>query len=222
MAAEGQKKARRNNATAQRILAAAFKCIAEKGSAKVSLRDIAEEAGVVLSQLNYYFVNREQLFAAVLRMMKQEYLTGVEAQMTSHTTLQQKAHALITYNRDLLAANQAIYRAFLDFFGLALWSPSFQKELNEFLDGVSRVLEIHMETATSATSSQTNPHIATLTNTILATTFGIAMQYLMNPERVELLNGFDLLNQIDLLHESAHDECNGGCPPEQKRISVFL
>jgi hypothetical protein len=28
---------------------------------------------------------------------------------------------------------------------------------------------------------------------ILGTTFGIAMQYLMNPEREEILSGFDIL-----------------------------
>ena len=196
MAAEGRKNAGRNNATAQRILAATFRCIAEKGSAKVGLREIAEEAGVVLSQLNYYFVNREKLFAAVLRMMKQEYLTNVEAQMATHGTLQQKAHALIRYNRDLLVANQDIYRAFLDFFGLALWSPSFQKDLNEFLDGVSLVLASHMETATTVDIARNTFPVGTLSRTILATTFGIAMQYLMNPDRKELLDGFELLSQI--------------------------
>ena len=196
MANEGKKSTRRNNAAAQKILAATFKCIAERGSAKVGLREIAEEAGVVLSQLNYYFVNREQLFAAVLRMMKQEYLTNVAEKMASLATLQQKAHALIAYNRELLVANQAMYRAFLDFFGLALWSSSFQKEVNEFLDGVSLVLETHMEATAPSSTMRKNPGVAVLTNTILATTFGIAMQYLMNPEREELLKGFDLLDQI--------------------------
>lgn len=196
MAIEGKKGTRRNNTTAQKILAATFKCIAERGSAKVGLREIAEEAGVVLSQLNYYFVNREQLFAAVLRMMKQEYLTNVAEQMAPFATLEEKVHALVAYNRDLLVANQAMYRAFLDFFGLALWSPSFRKELNEFLDGVSQVLESHMEVSGTTNGTSKNPRVGILTNTVLATTFGIAMQYLMNPEREDLLQGFDLLEQI--------------------------
>jgi hypothetical protein len=131
-------------------------------------------------------------------MMKQEYLTNVAEQMAPHSTLQQKAHALVAYNRELLVANQAMYRAFLDFFGLALWSPSFQKELNEFLDGVSQVLETHMETTVPSDSAHKNPRVAILTNTILATTFGIAMQYLMNQERKELMKGFDLLDQIEI------------------------
>ncbi|WP_420236715.1 TetR/AcrR family transcriptional regulator [Telmatobacter bradus] len=203
MAAEERKNTNRKNEAAQRILAATFQCIAEKGSASVSLREIALQAGVVLSQLNYYFVNREQLFAAVLRMMKQEYLENVEARMAAMQSVPQKAAFFISYNRELLVTNQALYRAFLDFFGLALWSSSFQKEMNEFLDGVSQVIESHMETSGVADSAVESPalqnsSVATLANTILATTFGIAMQYLMNPERSDLLEGFDLLQKMVL------------------------
>jgi len=202
MAIEGKKATGKNSETAQKILAATFKCIAEKGSASVSLRDIAVEAGVVLSQLNYYFVNREQLFASVLRMMRQQYVESVEAQMTELRSVPAKASFLITYNRELLTTNQNLYRAFLDFFGLALWSPSFQTEMNEFLDGVTNAIEIHMEVASDKESNKKNEAVGKLTNTILATTFGIAMQYLMNPERTELLEGFDLLQKLVLLADS--------------------
>jgi AcrR family transcriptional regulator len=54
----------KNASQAERIFNAAFKCISTKGYANVSLRDIANEAGVVLSQLNYY-KNKEGLFKKV-------------------------------------------------------------------------------------------------------------------------------------------------------------
>jgi len=37
----------------ERILQTAFECISSKGYANVSMRDIADEAGVALSQLMY-------------------------------------------------------------------------------------------------------------------------------------------------------------------------
>lgn len=58
----------------EKILLAAFKCISSKGYANVSLRDIADEAGVVLSQLNYYYKNKEGLFTEVVKMMIGKYL----------------------------------------------------------------------------------------------------------------------------------------------------
>jgi len=196
MAVERRKKDKQNSETAQKILAATFQCIAEKGSASVSLRDIALEAGVVLSQLNYYFVNREQLFAAVLRQIKQDYLISVHAEMSKYSSTKQKAEFLIAHNRELLVTNQALYRAFLDFFGLALWSPFFKVEMNDFLVEISRVLENSIADLESTTPTTPAASTLTLTNTILATTFGIAMQYLMNPDREELLDGFDLLLRI--------------------------
>ncbi|MBS3973119.1 MAG: helix-turn-helix transcriptional regulator, partial [Erysipelotrichia bacterium] len=58
----------------EKILIAAFEVISSKGYANVSTRDIADKAGVVLSQLNYYFKNKEGLFKEVVRMMVDKYL----------------------------------------------------------------------------------------------------------------------------------------------------
>jgi AcrR family transcriptional regulator len=193
MAVKRRTIAKQKKDTAQRILSAAFKCISTKGSASVSLRDIADEAGVVLSQLNYYYDNREQLFAAVLRWMKEDYISKVEAEMDSFSTLNEKARFLIKYNQDLLRTNQRLYRAFLDFFGLALWSPSFKKEMNGFLNDISRVIEKQIGTRATRDTGHAPHSPAALATMILGTTFGIAMQYLMNPERQEILSGFDIL-----------------------------
>ncbi len=159
----------------------------------MSLRDIADEAGVALSQLNYYYDNREKLFAAVLRMMKQEYVSSVEVKMASFSTLQEKAHFLIKYNQELLKTNPRLYRAFLDFFVLAMWSKSFKQEMNAFLNDLSRVIENQIDPLAIAKAGSAQHSPAALATMILSTTFGIAMQYLMNPEPQEILNGFDIL-----------------------------
>ncbi len=185
--------AKSKNDTAQKILVAAFKCLSTRGSANVSLRDIADEAGVALSQLNYYYSNRELLFAAVLKSMKQEYLANVEAGMSSLSTLKEKAHFLIKYNQELLQTNQRLYRAFLDFFGLAMWSKSFRKEMNGFLSDISHVIEQQIDPRATGKPGRAAHTPAALATMILGTTFGIAMQYLMDPDREEILSGFDIL-----------------------------
>jgi AcrR family transcriptional regulator len=185
--------AKNNSDTSQRILSAAFKCISTKGSANVGLREIADEAGVALSQLNYYFDNRERLFAAVLRSMKQEYLSNVETAMANFNGSREKAHFLIKYNKELLQNNQRLYRAFLDFFGLALWSKSFKKEMTGFLNEISHVIESRIGSPITGKNASRSHSPAALTAMILGTSFGLAMQYLMDPERQEILNGFDIL-----------------------------
>ena len=86
-----------------------------------------------------------------------------------------------------------IFEAFLDFFGLALWSPSFGKEMNGFLNDISRVIEKQIEPRATRDAGHAPHSPAGLATMILGTTFGIAMQYLMNPERQEILSGFDIL-----------------------------
>jgi len=193
MAVQSKMIANSKNDTSQRILSAAFKCISTKGAASVSLRDIADEAGVALSQLNYYYENRERLFAAVLRAMKLEYVSNAEARMARLKTLNERARFLIKYNQELLQTNKRLYRAFLDFFGLAMWSKSFQKEMNGFLMDISRVIEDQIEPVATDAAGSSAHSSAALATMILGTTFGIAMQYLMNPEHIEILDGFDIL-----------------------------
>jgi AcrR family transcriptional regulator len=74
----------KGEATAERILDAAFKSIAVHGCGAVTLRGIAEEAGVVLSQLNYHYGNKGSLFAAVLKRMQQGYIATLDARLHGH------------------------------------------------------------------------------------------------------------------------------------------
>lgn len=182
--------------TPQKILAAAFRCISSQGCAAVSLRDIADEAGVALSQLNYYFKNRETLFSEVLRFMSQDYVAYVDANIKKYGTVSEKIAFLIDYNRSLLVENTALYRSFLDFFNLAMWSDSFKDDMNEFLEQVTDVARknIGEEHTTSLNNLPYSP--ATLASTILGTSFGIAIQYLMNPNNLDVLAGFDMLKEV--------------------------
>jgi len=183
--------------TSQIILSAAFAAIARKGCATVSLRDIAEEAGVVLSQLNYHHKNKETLFSAVLLSMRQEYLADITTQLSTCTDRSQKITRLIRHNRHLLETNHALYKAFLDFFNLALWSPSFKKEMTEFMGEVRRIMEDQLSDAGQEVASG-RLKASTQAELILGVTFGIAMQYLMSPEDRSILKSFEALEELML------------------------
>lgn len=186
----------RRNETSQTILAAAFNCIANKGCACVTLRDIAEEAGVALSQLNYYYKNKEGLFSEVLRDMRQEYLIGVERNLQDLGSRAEKISRLVRYNKELMVSNNALYRAFLEFFNLAMWSTSFRKEMNLFLREISEAIALQIGEESSALNVAPLSSPSVLTKMILGMTFGIAMQYLMDPEHEEVLAGMDVLERL--------------------------
>ena len=59
---------------AEAMLVACSKLVASKGYAEVSMKDIADEAGVYQSLLHYYFKNKENLFIELFRFLNQKYL----------------------------------------------------------------------------------------------------------------------------------------------------
>lgn len=81
--------------TEEKIKAAARKIFTKKGYSATRTRDIADEAGINLALLNYYFRSKEKLFNLVFLENFGEFLEGVRALLNDRTTsLEQKIDAL--------------------------------------------------------------------------------------------------------------------------------
>ncbi len=186
----------KGEATADRILAAAFRCIAAKGCNNVSLREIAEEAGVALSQLNYHYGNRDGLFAAVLKKMKQEYADGLEAKMADCHSFPERITVLASYNEEVLRDNTALYKAFLEFFNFAMWSASFKVEVTGFITDISSAIEAQIMKDGDEGSPLSQFPAEVITRLILAASFGLSIQYLLDPEDGRILPGFAAIRSI--------------------------
>lgn len=187
----------KNETTPEKILAAAFKCIAEKGCHRVTLREIAQEAGVVLSQLNYYFVNKEGLFAAVIKVMRQTYTNGLELRMKKCNSFAERITALAAYNEELLRNNTALYQAFLEFFNYSMWSEPFRVEMAGFVSEILAAIEAQIVRNGDAQCPPPAPFPpAVITRLILAASFGLSIQYLLAPADTRILPGFDAMKSI--------------------------
>ena len=77
--------------TEEKIKEAAKKVFLKKGYAATRTRDIAEEAGINLALLNYYFRSKEKLFDLIM-LEKLEKFFGTIAPVLNNvnTTLEQK------------------------------------------------------------------------------------------------------------------------------------
>lgn len=78
--------------TEQKIKAAARKVFHEKGFAATRTRDIAEEAGINLALLNYYFKSKQKLFNIIMLETLQEFFFDVVARIINDpkTSLEEK------------------------------------------------------------------------------------------------------------------------------------
>ena len=95
--------------TEQKIAAAARKIFTQKGYAATKTRDIAEEAGINLALVNYYFGSKENLFKQVLKE-KFEALFGLMMPVLSDRdiSLDEKIRLLVKNYTKLLIENEEL------------------------------------------------------------------------------------------------------------------
>ena len=97
------------SSTEEKIKHAARSVFLSKGFAATRTRDIAEEAGINLALLNYYYRSKEKLFDLIMvETMRSFFQTIYEVFNRKETTLNKKIEILADKYIDLLIANPDI------------------------------------------------------------------------------------------------------------------
>ena len=183
---------KKRDITSGRILDATYRAIAARGCNNVTLREIADESGVALSQLSYYFGNKDGLFAAVLQRMQRDYAEGLEVRLKHCTGFHERLEKLIEYNRFLLQENTDLYRNFLEFFNFAMASPEFKEQVTTFLADVSKTIQAQIAQHPKSEQRLAQFSSAMITHFILSASFGISLQRLLVPKSKNIEAGFDI------------------------------
>ncbi|WP_085620903.1 MULTISPECIES: TetR/AcrR family transcriptional regulator [Alphaproteobacteria] len=183
----------KGEATAENILDAAFKSIAVHGCGAVTLRGIADEAGVVLSQLNYHYGNKNRLFAAVLKRMQHGYIEALDVRLHGHDSLEGQIAAVVDYNESVLIDSPETYRNFLEFFNFAMNSKPFQVEVDNFTSQIAAMIEKRIVQYQCKDEAMACFSAAALTRFILSASFGIALQRFLSPENEDARAGFSII-----------------------------
>src|SRR5258707_706765 len=85
---------------------AAKKLFTQKGFAATRTRDIAEEAGINLALLNYYFRSKEKLFNIVMVDNFRQFIRGISVNLLDETaSIAEKIKRLVTAYIDFLSVN---------------------------------------------------------------------------------------------------------------------
>lgn len=92
--------------TEQKIKEAARRVFLQKGFAAARTRDIAEEAGINLALLNYYFRSKEKLFQQIMEESLHTFFSSVLPTMTNpEVPLRDKVPFFVDNYTDMLIAN---------------------------------------------------------------------------------------------------------------------
>jgi len=89
--------------TEERIKEAARKIFTQKGYSAARTRDIADEAGLNLALLNYYFRSKEKLFDIIMLETLQQFMNGMKSLLgTENTTIEEKLTDIVSNYIDML------------------------------------------------------------------------------------------------------------------------
>jgi len=91
-----------------RIIEAATRVFVIKGKAGASMQDIADEAGINRTLLNYYFRKKEKLFDLVFEMIFNQFVPGIINILTAEFSFLEKIDPFVDHYFDTLEKNPAI------------------------------------------------------------------------------------------------------------------
>ena len=92
--------------TEEKIKAAAKKLFTQKGFAATRTRDIAEEAGINLALLNYYFRSKEKLYDIIMLENFRQFIQGISVNVYDEkTSIEQKLEKIVIAYIDFLTEN---------------------------------------------------------------------------------------------------------------------
>jgi AcrR family transcriptional regulator len=97
------KRKKEEESTEQKIITAARKLFTQKGFDAVKTRDIAEEAGINLALLNYYFRSKEKLFEIIMGESLETFFLGFSTIVNDEkTTYTKKIEQIVSNYIDML------------------------------------------------------------------------------------------------------------------------
>lgn len=96
----------KEESTEEKIKAAAKKLFTQKGFAATRTRDIAEEAGINLALLNYYFRSKQKLYDIIMMENFRQFIQGISVNVyDGKTSIQEKIEKIVIAYIDFLTLN---------------------------------------------------------------------------------------------------------------------
>ena len=180
----------------ERILLTAFECLSTRGYANVSMRNIADEAGVALSQLTYYYKNKENLFTEVINMMMDQYLKEIKSTLESTTDVKDKIASLVKFFKELIRNKHDLLRLFIDFTAQALWVPSFREQLDSLFNDLTEIIERNLPTDTIVNRNSLGYSPKSIAKLLFGALFGTSIQIILGSDRDSAFESLNLAESL--------------------------
>ncbi|MEZ5740307.1 MAG: TetR/AcrR family transcriptional regulator [Burkholderiaceae bacterium] len=113
------------------LASAAIDALKQLGYARTSLRDIAENSGVSVGILHYYFDDKTDLIKYCVRKYKADFVSGLDAVLEGHPESASIAEAFAQGLSDTIRRGAQTHRLWYDIRAQALFDAGFSDVVDE-------------------------------------------------------------------------------------------
>lgn len=159
-----------------RIIAAAYRVLAEKGYEGATVKEIARAAGVAPGLVHYYFASKDELLVAMLQEESQRYSAAMQRLAASVPAEDLTRLAMAEPERRTLEQPEW-YRLRYALFALALHNPTLAPAVRRLLAGGRAGIATLVSKALGEQASNPDAVAAVL----LAAFDGLALQKIVDP-----------------------------------------
>lgn len=177
----------------EQVIVAAKNCIISKGLSNLSMKDIAEEAGISTGIIYHYFKSKEDLLMQVLKV---SFRRSHEKVMETVEPLQNPKDKLMKHleNINVVSKENPEYMAvFLNYLGEANHNPQIRKIINKFFNNLVEYTQQYLGDV-----SNKGTQLKNLPVMIIAMGIGLGTMWTMNNQLYDMdemeLNFKDLIS----------------------------
>jgi AcrR family transcriptional regulator len=172
------------------IIHAAYAAIARKGYARVSMRDIALEAGVTKSILHYYFKDKDQLIMEVFRFLHQRFMEIIKSAIDLPVGVEEKfARGFEGFLR-LTEEEPEWFVVIMDLTMQVIQKPESREEVYSLYRDLRGVLAEGLREAERTGEIQGGFDEDVLVSIIIATVNGLAMQFVIDRDATDFFQAY--------------------------------
>jgi AcrR family transcriptional regulator len=175
----------------ERLIAAGYAILAEKGIEATTVKEIAARAGVSPGLFHYYFKSKDELLLAVLYKAGERFKERMAENMRNLFVEQGFAGAAMAKLQAVSRNDPTWYRLRYELFALGLRKPDFLPEVSAFLAAGRAEIAKMIVQFTGIEEERAQAAAAVL----LAISDGLALQQLAQPD-LDLSASYELMKRL--------------------------
>jgi AcrR family transcriptional regulator len=190
--------------TAQRILAAAQRLLAEGGFEALKLSAIAREAGESKASIGYHFGNKDGLVTALVDSLAHDANRGLIEETSALPPGEGRVHALID-GETRIAADAEAFQPFFDTLPHALRDPDLRTRVAALYDGYRETVLRCLDAEDQAGRDALRPFAMLM----IAIVDGLAIQHGLDPDGADVRAATELWEKLAQPFLAATREARG-------------